>query len=81
MHRGQIEAMKRAEREAAARVQAAAEAEPFDPVRHRAAMLEWQSARVALRSIGIKPRDVGPISNVPIRSPSRNRTAGDDSTR
>ncbi len=54
VHRGQIEALKRAEREAAERVLEASRAEPFDATRHRSAVLEWQSARIALRSVGIE---------------------------
>jgi hypothetical protein len=56
MSRG-VEALKRAEREAAARLTAALEADPYDPARYKKALLEWQSARIALRSQGIRVPD------------------------
>ena len=78
MHRGQIEALKRAEKEAAARVFAASKAEPYDPVRYKSAMLEWQSARVALRSVGVRVPELGSTPASPVRRSSRTK-AGDES--
>ena len=76
MHRGQIESLKRAEKEAAARVLAASKVEPYDPVRYKSAMLEWQSARVALRSVGVRLPDLGSTPSSPIRRGSKSK-AGD----
>jgi hypothetical protein len=72
MHRSQIEALKRAEKEAAARVQTASKAEPYDPARYKKALMEWQSARVALRSMGINVREAGPAISRPGRKPRVN---------
>ena len=56
MHRGRIEEMKRAEKAAAARVLEASEAVPYDPARYKNAQIEWQSARIALLSAGVRVR-------------------------
>jgi hypothetical protein len=53
MHRGRIEELKRAEKEAAERVHAAMQTEPYDPARYHRALVEWKSARLALRSLGV----------------------------
>jgi hypothetical protein len=58
MHRARIEELKRAEKEASARVLAASQAEPYDPARYKKALIEWQSARVALLSLGIRVREI-----------------------
>jgi hypothetical protein len=56
MHRGRIEELKRAEKEAAQRVLDATRAEPYDPARYKKAQIEWQSARIALLSAGGRVR-------------------------
>jgi hypothetical protein len=56
MHRRRIEELKRAEKEASARVLEASQAEPFDPARYKKAHIEWQSARIALLSAGVQVR-------------------------
>jgi len=53
MHRGRIEELKRAEKEAAERVHAASKTDPYDPARYHRALVEWKSARLALRSLGV----------------------------
>lgn len=58
MHRGRIEELKRAEKEAAIRVLDAAKAEPYDPARYKKAQIEWQSARIALLSAGVRVREL-----------------------
>ncbi|MEO8295003.1 MAG: hypothetical protein ABI613_05750 [Gemmatimonadota bacterium] len=58
MNRGQIQELKRSERAAFERVHAMARAEPYDETRYHRALIEWKSARLALRSLGIAiPRD------------------------
>ena len=54
MHRGRIEELKRAEKEAASRMLEATNAEPYDPARYKRAQIEWQSARIALLSAGVR---------------------------
>ena len=78
MHRRQIEAMKRDEKEAGARVLAAAQADPFDPARHKKALLEWQSARIALRSLGIRVPDPGPTATRTNRASKAAKADGDE---
>jgi hypothetical protein len=68
MHRGRIEELKRAEKEAAIRVLDAVKAEPYDPARYKKAQIEWQSARIALLSAGIRARD---LPTVPTPRPQR----------
>ncbi len=63
MHRGRIEELKRAEKEAAERVHAAAKAEPHDPARYHRALVEWKSARLALRSLGVSVPKMVPSSD------------------
>ena len=58
MHRGGIEELKRAEKEAAIRVLDASRAEPYDPARYKMAQIEWQSARIALLSAGVRVREL-----------------------
>lgn len=58
MHRGRIEELKRAEKEAAIRVLDAAKAEPYDQARYKKAQIEWQSARIALLSAGVRVREL-----------------------
>jgi hypothetical protein len=58
MHRGRIEELKRAEKEAAIRLLDASKAEPYDPARYKKAQIEWQSARIALLSAGVRVRDL-----------------------
>jgi hypothetical protein len=65
MHRG-LEALKRAEKEAAERVATAMKAEPYDPARYKKALMEWQSARIALRSHGIRVRDASSRFSNPV---------------
>ena len=62
MHRGRIEELKRAEKEAATRVHAASKAEPYDPARYHRALVEWKSARLALRSLGVAVPKFAPES-------------------
>jgi hypothetical protein len=63
MHRGRIEELKRAEKEAATRVLDASRAEPYDPARYKKAMIEWQSARIALLSAGVRVRELPTVPN------------------
>jgi hypothetical protein len=63
MHRGRIEELKRAEKEAAERVHAAMQAEPYDPARYHRALVEWKSARLALRSLGVAVPKMVPSSD------------------
>jgi hypothetical protein len=63
MHRGRIEELKRAEKEAAQRVLDAARAEPYDPSRYKKAQIEWQSARIALLSAGVRVRELPTAPN------------------
>jgi hypothetical protein len=58
MHRGRIEELKRAEKEAAQRVLEASRAEPYDPVQYKRAHIEWQSARIALLSVGVRVHEL-----------------------
>lgn len=70
MNRARIEELKRAEREAAERVQAATHAEPYDPAKYHRALVEWKSARLALRSLGVRlTRDPEPAPPGRTRSP------------
>ena len=70
MHRRHVEELKRAEREAAARAQAAAKEEPFDTARYKRAFMEWQSARIALLSAGVRTSNPPAI---PKGQPARTR--------
>lgn len=58
MHRGRIEELKRAEKASAARVLEATRAEPYDPARYKKAHIEWQSARIALLSVGVRVHEL-----------------------
>lgn len=79
MHRRQIEELKRAEKEAAERVQAASTADPSDPDTYKRALFEWQSARAALRSAGVQVKPmVPPGQPTPRRSAARKSADGND---
>lgn len=72
MHRGRIEELKRAEKEAAQRVHEASKADPYDPARYHRALVEWKSARLALRSLGVAVPKFAPGAETEGK-PSRSR--------
>ena len=74
MHRGRIEELKRAEKEAAVRVLDASRAEPYDPARYKKAQIEWQSARIALLSAGVRVRELPTAPQPGSRRPGTNKT-------
>ncbi|HEV8124612.1 MAG TPA: hypothetical protein VGP80_10230 [Gemmatimonadales bacterium] len=75
MHRGRIEELKRAEKEAAERVHAAAKVDPYDPARYHRALVEWKSARLALRSLGVAVPKMVPSSD-PTERPRKTKKKG-----
>ena len=75
MHRGRIEELKRAEKEAAQRVHAASKADPYDPARYHRALVEWKSARLALRSLGVAVPKFAPEAESEGK-PARGRAPG-----
>jgi len=75
MHRGRIEELKRAEKEAADRVHAATKADPYDPARYHRALVEWKSARLALRSLGVAVPKMVPSSD-PTERPRKTKKKG-----
>ncbi len=72
MHRGRIEELKRAEKEAAERVHVASKTDPYDPARYHRALVEWKSARLALRSLGVAVPKFAPES---VEKAARSRTS------
>lgn len=76
MNRARVEELKRREREAYDRVQSLAELNPPDLTRYRRALVEWKSARLALRSAGVTVRrDAGPEPPAR-RAPGSSTSAG-----
>jgi hypothetical protein len=71
MNRARVEELKRAERVAIERVFSAKNATPYDASKYHRALVEWKSARLALRSLGIAiPRDPEGIDpGVTLRQP------------
>ena len=74
MHRGRIEELKRAEKEAAERVHAASKTDPYDPARYHRALVEWKSARLALRSLRVAVPKFAPGTE-PAEKPARTRSS------
>ena len=72
MHRGRIEGLKREEKAAAVWVLEASRAVPYDPAQYKRAHIEWQSARIALLSAGVRVHELPtPKNSAPRRRGTR----------